>query len=187
MAGFHPTKPGSASSVARANSAAPSAVVRARRTTADDADRAQQKALLVALIAWPRALRRDECGAWYIRGKRGSIYTWGDGVTWVLYVSCRSERHWAATKQRLGFCELILDGSGEGCLRLHRLPTSEQAAVIRDVLGIRKRMEFAPADLERRRTSMSRLSPAPGSENTSELVRSSVSDTAPISAPKVGV
>jgi hypothetical protein len=36
-----------------------------------DADRTQQKALLVALNAWDRALRREECGAWCIIGKQG--------------------------------------------------------------------------------------------------------------------
>ena len=36
-------------------------------------------------------------------------------------------------------------------MRLHHLPTPKQAEIIRDVLGIRKRMEFSPEDLERRR------------------------------------
>ena len=44
-----------------------------------EADRAQQKALLAALGVWDRALRRDECGAWRIDGKHGSVHTWGDG------------------------------------------------------------------------------------------------------------
>jgi hypothetical protein len=52
-----------------------------------EADRNQQKALLTALGAWGRALRRDECGAWRINGKHGSIHTWGDGQSWVLYVA----------------------------------------------------------------------------------------------------
>src|SRR5262245_37884638 len=49
-----------------------------------EADRAQQKALLAALIGWDRALRRDECGAWRITGSRGSIHTWGEGESWAL-------------------------------------------------------------------------------------------------------
>ena len=48
------------------------------------ADREQQESLLVALGAWDRALRRDECGAWCVSGKTGRMYTWGDGRTWVL-------------------------------------------------------------------------------------------------------
>jgi hypothetical protein len=81
-----------------------------------DTDRALQRALLAALGAWDRALRRDECGAWRIAGKQGSIHTWGDGKTWVLYVACRSERHWTATKARLSFCTVTQDGDDEGCV-----------------------------------------------------------------------
>jgi hypothetical protein len=113
-----------------------------------EADRAQQLAMLSALNAMSRALRRDECGAWCISGKRGSIHTWGDGKTWVLYVSCRSVRHWTSTKPRLGFCEMRLDCENEGTLRLHHLPTPKEAAVIRDALGIRKRRELSDATLE---------------------------------------
>ena len=42
-----------------------------------EADREQQLTLLSALGAVDRALRRDECGAWRITGKFGSIHTWG--------------------------------------------------------------------------------------------------------------
>ena len=48
-----------------------------------EADRAQQLRLLAALGAWDRALRRDDCSAWCISGKTGSIHTWGDGRTWA--------------------------------------------------------------------------------------------------------
>jgi hypothetical protein len=114
-----------------------------------EADRTQQKALLTALGAWDRALRRDECGAWCIGGKTGSIHTWGDDRSWVLFVACRSARHWTAVKDKLRFCAVTQDGDDEGCLRLHVLPTPEQAAVIRDVLGIRKRIQLAPETLDR--------------------------------------
>jgi hypothetical protein len=65
-----------------------------------EADRQQLKNLLAALGAWDRALRRDECGAWCIHGTRGTIHTWGDGKTWVLYVACRSSLHWTHTKRQ---------------------------------------------------------------------------------------
>ena len=116
-----------------------------------EADRAQQMRMIGALGAWTRALRKDECAAWRVSGKHGRIYTWGDGSTWLLSVQCRSARHWAATKGRLGFCELTQDCDDEGCLRLRRLPTLTEAAVIRDVLGIRKRAELGLAERERRR------------------------------------
>ena len=42
---------------------------------------ADRISLLVPLNASDRALRRDECGAWRITGKFGSINIWGDGQT----------------------------------------------------------------------------------------------------------
>ena len=113
------------------------------------ADKAQQQSLLTALNGWDRALRRDECGAWRVNGRHGSIHTWGDGKSWVLFVMCRSGQHWTWTKKHLGFCTPTQDGDDEGCLRLHQLPTLEQAEAIRDALGIRKRMEVSTATLER--------------------------------------
>src|SRR5215831_7583254 len=50
-----------------------------------EADRAQQRELLTALGAWDRALRRDKCGAWAIISSRGTIHTFGDGQTWLLF------------------------------------------------------------------------------------------------------
>ena len=126
-----------------------------------EADRAQQKALLTALNGWDRALRRDECGAWCISGKAGSIHTWGDGKTWMLFVACHSARHWTATKQRLAFCAVTQDGEDEGCLRLHQLPTVAQAAIIRDALGIRKRAELGADELEQRKNPRETPSSAP--------------------------
>ena len=123
-------------------------------TSADaDADRAQLQQLLRALDAWDRALRRDECAAWCIAGTRGSIHTWGDGKTWLMWVPCRSARHWTATKQRLAFCELTQDGDDEGCFRLHGLPTAGQVAEIRAALGIRKRRELSEEERERLRAT----------------------------------
>ena len=102
-------------------------------------DRHQQERLLTALDAAPSQLRRDECGSWIIGGQRGAIHTWGDGKTWLAYVMGRSTRHWTMTKRRLAFMTVTQDGDDEGCLRLSRLPTPEQAAVIRNALALRKR------------------------------------------------
>lgn len=157
------------------------------RSAESDPDRAQQKRLLAALNAWDGALRRDECGEWRLDGKWGSIHSWGDGTTWVIYATCRSERHWTATKGRLSFCDVTQDGSTEGCLRLHQLPTHEQATVIRDVLGVRKRMEFTPDDLERRRASMTRLAPTPGLTNATLPGPGPIREQASILRPKLGI
>jgi hypothetical protein len=107
--------------------------------------------LLTALNAWDRALRRDECGAWTISGNNGTIHTWGDSRTWVLYVHCHSVRQWTAAKARLSL-KVTQDGDDEGCLRLFNLPTPDQAEVIRDILGIQKRREVSAEVLERLRS-----------------------------------
>src|SRR5262245_14728355 len=116
-----------------------------------EADRTQQKALLAALGAWYRALRRDECGAWCISGMYGRIHASGNAKTWVFWLGCRSPLHWTYTKRRLTSCSVTQDAEEEGCLRLHALPTPDQADVIRDVLGIRKRTEISAETLERLR------------------------------------
>jgi len=96
-----------------------------------EADRARQKALLAALNACTgtnaasgalelgRAGLDPHLGRWHLRP------------------------HWTWTKRRLEFCTVTQDGDEEGVLRLHHLPTPEQADIIRDVLGVRKRMEFS--------------------------------------------
>ena len=107
----------------------------------EDADRDRQRELLKALCASDLALRLDKCGAWRINGKHGCVYTWSDeGNGWVLRVCCPSTWGWTLTKKRLSFCKATIDGDTDGCLHLRELPTPEQAAVIRAVLGIRKRL-----------------------------------------------
>jgi hypothetical protein len=116
------------------------------------ADKAQLAEMLAALNASPSALRHDECGAWIIRGRPG-CYAATDGKAWQLVVTPHemiSARQWTAHKKRLAFCELTQDGDGEGVFRLGRLPTAAEAEVIRDVIGIRKRMELTPEELARR-------------------------------------
>jgi hypothetical protein len=84
----------------------------------------------------------------------------------VIYAACRSVLHWTHAKKRLAaFCTVIFDCDGEGTLRLHNLPTSDQANTIRDVLGIRKRVEYDPEQLEMRRTLMARARSAQGRAN----------------------
>jgi hypothetical protein len=59
-------------------------------------DRAQLQQLLSALGGWDRALRRDECSAWTLQGKHGTICTWGDGRTWVMFVGSQHESDYYA-------------------------------------------------------------------------------------------
>jgi len=100
--------------------------------------------------AWDRALRRDELAAWCISGTRGHIYT--DGRGWVLYGAGRSARHWSAVRVKLAtFCSIVQDRDDEGVARLRDLPAPEQAEVIREAPGIRKRVAVSSMWRERLR------------------------------------
>jgi hypothetical protein len=138
-------------------------------TTVKDAqaDRDALRRLLVALGAPKRSLRRDECGAWSIIGPKGYVSSWGANGGWLIYCEAHSLRKWSAIKARLCFCKLTQNGETEGCLRLLKLPTPEQATQIRKALGLRKRRGDAPdpvmITLETANTGVSR---APGSKKT---------------------
>jgi hypothetical protein len=126
------------------------------------ADKQAQVVLVAALSASSLSLRRDECGAWRINGRRGHIYTWGDNETWVLYVRSGTARGWMSHKKRLSFCRVSQNGDTEGCLRLMGLPTVEQAEAIREVLGIRKRMAKSPEAIAAERVRLARTRSAAG-------------------------
>lgn len=97
------------------------------------------RGLLLALEGSKRTLRRDECGAWRILGRKGHDYTWGPSGGWLLFCDAGTCRKWSAIKRRLSFCKVTQDGDTEGCLRLFEPPTAEQAIAIRKALGLRRR------------------------------------------------
>src|SRR5262245_45379278 len=97
--------------------------------------------LLKALDGQSRTLRRDECGAWRIYGKRGHVYASGPSGAWLIYCAPGSARKWNNLKSRLSFRMVTQDGDDEGCFRLLELPTPEQAIQIRRALGLRKRQD----------------------------------------------
>jgi hypothetical protein len=104
-------------------------------------DKERLEQLREALNGAFRSLGRDECGTCRLLGSRGHIYRddrgeGGDG--WLLYVRCRSGRHWTYTKRALAFCRLTQDGDDEGCLRLDRLPSAAEAEEIRQAVGLRQ-------------------------------------------------
>jgi hypothetical protein len=70
-------------------------------------------------------------------------------------------------------------GDDVGSLRPQQLPTQQQAAVIRDVLGIRKRVEFSTEDLERRRALMKRVALAAGRADATSPIPYQPSGQAP--------
>lgn len=148
-----------------------------------DRDKARLAGLLDALSASPSTLRRDEAGLWVLRGRPGCYAsTWGDppsptrlrqpatagqdgygvasGKSWQLVVAPdeeMSKQAWTWIKKRLAFCELTQDSDAEGVFRLHRLPTAAEAEEIRDIVGIRKRIELSPEELARRQQLGRRL------------------------------
>ena len=98
------------------------------------------------LDAASSALRRDECGDYRINGSRGHIFPWGDGQTWWVMFSTRSKQHWTWTKKRLPFVQITQDGDEEGAGRMGST-NPEQAALIREICGIRKRPDYSADSL----------------------------------------
>lgn len=115
------------------------------------ADRDIQRRLMQALHATYTALRRDECGGWRINGTRGHVYTWGGDGGWLLFVASGSARRWTADKKRLAFCLVTQNDDDEGVVRMFGPPTPEQAAVLRQVLGIRRRVTYSAEVLAAKR------------------------------------
>lgn len=131
-----------------------------------------------ALNAADDTLRRDECGDWRINGKKGHIYATPVGViagyekrtpsadgpgvmvggtktNWLLCVSPGSAMAWSYVKKAFApFAMVINDGDDEGVFRMDRLPSADEAVTIRQYLKIRKRVEYSPETLERKREVM---------------------------------
>jgi hypothetical protein len=128
-------------------------------------DRSHLYAFLTATDASATALERPVCRGWVgdyqISGKTGHVLANGTGYLLYVHIDERtamerepSSRPWKNAKARLTFCKVTQDGDWEGCLHLDRLPTADEAVVIREVLGIRKRRHMtaeALSKLERTR------------------------------------
>ena len=106
-------------------------------------DKADLGTLMVILNASPSSLHRDDCGLWVLRGARGYISTRDDGANWQLVVfELPTARQWNFRRDMLAaFAEVTEDTDTDGCLLLRRLPTVDEADVIRDILGIGKMPE----------------------------------------------
>jgi hypothetical protein len=116
-----------------------------RVETATGTVSAHLETLLTALDATPLALRRDGCGDWAIKGKRGHIYADGNGF--LIVTTADSIRLWANTKAKLTFCRVTQDGDDEGCLHLDHVPTPAEADLIRDALKIKRKRHYTPDQL----------------------------------------
>ena len=124
-------------------------------------DKNHLEAMVTALDASETCFERPVCrgwlGDWQITGKLGHVLADGEG--YLLYASTeKSSRRWTNVKARLsGFCILTQDGHDEGCLHLDRLPTPDEATIIRDALGIRKRRHLSLEELATRRQQLERF------------------------------
>jgi hypothetical protein len=117
----------------------------------------KQRTALVKLVSTlgcrEAALRRDECGDWRIEGSNGHVYAVpGPGPRFMLYVMTGSPKGWTFAKRVLVFAKVINDGDEEGAFVMHRLPTADEAGLIRRYCGIPKRREVTQAELDRLRS-----------------------------------
>lgn len=109
-------------------------------------ERAHLERLLTALDVTHRAIWRDGCGDWAIKGKRGRIYA--DGGGFLVVVSAGAFlRGWANIKGKLPFCRVTQDGDAEGCLHLDHLPVPAEADLIRHALRIKRKRHHTPDQL----------------------------------------
>jgi hypothetical protein len=129
-----------------------------------------------ALGSAASALRRDECGDPRINGKRGHIYAVPEGFQ--LYCVCESRKAWTYAKRALSFAVVTQDGDEEGMLIMDRLPTTEEAEVIRGYLGINKEREYDEATLARLREK--------GRQWGEDRRKNSPSPVEPVSCPSEG-
>jgi hypothetical protein len=142
-------------------------------------ERERLVALLTAMDASETALRRDppirgqqDPGDWAIWGRDDNddskvpigmschVYPDGDGYLIYFMAADTGDREpsslpWKNAKAKLAFCQVTQDGDWEGCLRLDRLPTSDEAKAIRETLGIRKRRHLSADQKERARSVLS--------------------------------
>jgi hypothetical protein len=138
-------------------------------------DRALLAALVRALDASDVTLRREQCrgelGEYVVAGKSGHVCPDGDGFLLVVTTDA-SPRRWTNVKAKLGFCRVTIDGDDEGTLHLDHMPTPDQADLIREALGIRKRRNLSPETIERATMALglarSRVKPTSGAPGCGE-------------------
>jgi hypothetical protein len=129
--------------------------------------------LAEALVSRDNALRRDECGDWRIKGRFGWIYAVPEGYQTYYrgadeFEEPTTARGWINTKQEMPFARVSQDGDTEGILILDRLPTPEEALIIRERLRIPKRAEYSDEVLAQKREQMSKASALKGKKTASE-------------------
>jgi len=113
-------------------------------------DKTYLKDLIEALDVSENGLKLDERRNWNLAGRRGIINT--EGKYWYLYTSWISKAKWTNTKKLLGFMEVHQDGDEEGILKLNRMPTPEEAQLVRKTCGLSKRPLLTEEERARRKS-----------------------------------
>lgn len=98
-------------------------------------DKRYLKKLALSLDISEGRIKLDECGDWNIVGLRGKINT--DTEFWYLLPKLDSPRKWNNTKKNLSWMEVHIDGDFEGILKSNRMPSRDEAMMVRKVIGMR--------------------------------------------------
>ena len=128
-------------------------------------------ALVEALGCRDNALRRDECGERRIKGRFGHIYAAPEGFQIYFrgadeFEEPKSSQGWTYAKRAMAFAKVAQAGDAEGILLLDRLPTSDEAEIIRGKLQIAKKRETSDEELARLRRQGFQSSDDGSSEKT---------------------
>jgi hypothetical protein len=105
-------------------------------------DRKQLETLLAAINGAMNALRRDACGDWTITGSRAS----GSAKAWTY-----------AKRALASLCPVITqDGDREGILILDQMPDADQAATLRDYIGLRQTRDMPSGQIQKAREAVTK-------------------------------
>jgi hypothetical protein len=105
------------------------------------------------------ALRRDECGDWAIHGKKGHVYAVPEGFQFFVY-DCTTKWYNMA-KEKFTFATCTQDGDSEGGFIMSKIPTPEEAELVRYYCQIPKKRTMSEEELERLRNMGTRFQPRP--------------------------
>jgi hypothetical protein len=127
------------------------------------------------------ALRRDACGDWRIEGRRGHIYAVPGSLDrphtpgFQIFVVGWTARGWNLAREAFKpFAALTNDGDDEGALFLDRLPTEQEAEIIRHYVGVAKKAEYSEEVLAQKRAAIlkarQQMGQKPASDDVADLM-----------------
>jgi hypothetical protein len=106
-------------------------------------DKSELQTLLGALNGAKNSLGLDACGDYMIEGSRGTIRACNG--KFFMYLAPGSARAWGFVKKALAsIATPSQDGDDEGILTFDRIPTDEEAEVIRHYIGLRQTRDAPP-------------------------------------------